>query len=61
MPKKLSTPERDHAAQVIAIFSALVHAALTNDFHRAAQAKDDLKRLGYDVAVRKREIAEVSS
>lgn len=51
MTAKLSDPERDHAAQIVALFSVLIHAWRTNDFHEAARARDELERLGVKVRI----------
>ena len=49
MTVKLSDPERDQAARIVALFSVLIHAWLTNDFHEAARVRDELERLGVKV------------
>ena len=51
MTAKLSDSERDQAAQIIALFSVLIHAWQTNDFHEAARARDDLELLGFKVQI----------
>ena len=45
MSAKLTDPERDHAAQVVAKFSVLIRAWHTNNFHEAARVEDELERL----------------
>lgn len=49
MTAKLSNPERDQAAQIVALFSVLISAWQTNDFHEAARVRDELERLGVRV------------
>ena len=51
MTAKLSDPERGQAAQIVALFSVLIHAWHTNDFHEAARARDELERLGVKVRI----------
>ena len=51
MTAKLTDPERDQAARIVALFSVLIHAWQTNDFHEAARARDDLERLGVKVRI----------
>ena len=60
MTAKLSDPERDHAAQIVARFSVLIHAWQTNDFHEAARARDELERLGVKVRIQTPLIGSVS-
>ena len=55
MSAKLSDRERDQAAQIIAIFSVLIHAWATNDFHEAARARDELAELGFKVQMPRRQ------
>ena len=54
MTAKLSDPERDQAAKIVAQFSVLVHAWQTNDFQEAAQAHAELERLGVRVQIPRR-------
>lgn len=54
MPAKLSDSELDQGAQIVALFSVLIHAWLTNDFHEAARARDELKGLGFKVQMPRR-------
>ena len=49
MTAKLSDPERDQAAKIVALFSVLIHAWQTNDFHQAARPRDELERRGIKV------------
>ena len=49
MTAKLSDPERDQAAQTVALFSVLIHAWYTNDFDRAAHTRNELNELGVQV------------
>lgn len=49
MTAKLSDPARDQAAQIVALFSVLIHAWYTNDFDEAARTRDELGRLGVKV------------
>ena len=58
--KKLSDAERDKAAHVVALFSVLVHAWLTNDFAEAARTRDALGGLGVKVQLPRRWKPEVS-
>ena len=51
---KLSDPERDQAAQIVALFSVLIHAWHTNDFHEAARTRDELERYGIRVKLSRR-------
>ncbi len=53
MTAKLSDPERDQAAQIVALFSVLVHARLTSEFREAAEVQADLERLGVVVRFRR--------
>jgi len=50
----LSDPDRERAARIVALFSALIHAWGTNDFHEAAQARDELQDLGVTVRLPQR-------
>jgi hypothetical protein len=59
MAAKLSDAERDGAAQVVALFSVLVHAWQTNDFHEAARTRDELARRGVKVLMPRRQAVEV--
>ena len=54
MTATLSDPERDRAARIVALFSVLIHAWQTNDFHEAARARDELDRLGIKVRIPRR-------
>jgi hypothetical protein len=49
MAAKLSDPERDQAARVVALFSVLIHGWQTNDFAEAARARAELEQLGVQV------------
>jgi len=49
MTAKLSDPERDQAAQTVALFSVLIHAWYTNDSDQAAHTRDELDRRGVQV------------
>ena len=51
MTVKLSNSERDQAAQIIALFSVLIYAWQTNDFHEAARVRDELEGLGFKVQI----------
>lgn len=55
MIAKLSDSERDHAAQIVALFSVLIHAWLTSDHREAARTRDELARLGVEVRMPRRE------
>ena len=57
MSAKLTDPERDHAAQVVAKFSVLIRAWHTNNFHEAARVHDELERLGIRVQMPQRQQA----
>lgn len=50
----LSPPDREQAAQIVALLSALIHAWATNDFDEAAQARDELRTLGVKVQLPRR-------
>lgn len=54
MTARLSDPDRDHAARIVALFSVLIHAWVTNDFAEAARARDELDELGVRVRMRGR-------
>ena len=54
MAAKLSNSEREQAARVVALFSALIHAWRTNHFSEAASATDELAGLGIEVRIRRR-------
>ena len=54
MTARLSDTERDQAAQIVALFSVLIHAWQTNDFHEAARARDELKGEGFKVKIPRR-------
>ena len=54
MTAKLSDPERDQAAKIVALFSVLIHAWQTNDFHEAARTRDELAQLGVKVQISRR-------
>ena len=49
MTATLSDPDRDHAAQIVALFSVLIHAWQTNDFSEAARTRNELERQGVQV------------
>ncbi len=49
MAAKLSDADRDKAAEVVALFSVLIHAWLTGDIRRAADTQGELQRLGVQV------------
>ena len=51
MTAKLPNADRDQAAQIVALFSVLIHAWQTNDFHKAAHACDKLEQLRIKVQV----------
>jgi protein-arginine kinase activator protein McsA len=54
MNARLSDSERDQAARIIALFSVLIHAWQTNDFHEAARVRDELESLGVKVQMPRR-------
>lgn len=54
MTAKPSDPERDRAARIVALFSVLIHAWQSNDFSEAAQAREELERLGVKVKIPRR-------
>ena len=54
MAAKLSESERDQAARIVALFSVFIHAWQTNDFHQAADARDELASLGVKVTIPRR-------
>ncbi|MEZ6069437.1 MAG: hypothetical protein R3C10_04000 [Pirellulales bacterium] len=49
MSRTLSDHEREHGAQVIALFSALVHAWLTSNHQKTAQYQHELDAAGVSV------------
>lgn len=54
MTATLSDPEPDHGAHIVALFTVLIHAWQTNDFHEAARARDELDRFGVKVQIPRR-------
>ena len=56
MVERLSDRERERAARIVALFSVLVHAWITNDFREASSAKSELNEAG--VLIRFRRAAE---
>jgi hypothetical protein len=54
MAKKLTDPERDRAAHIVALLSVLIHAWQTDDFRAAADARDELGELGIRVQLPRR-------
>jgi hypothetical protein len=54
MTAKFTDSEREQAAHIVALFSVLIHAWQTNDFHEAARARDQLERLGVKVKMPRR-------
>lgn len=57
MTAKLSDPERDQAARIVALFSVLIHAWQTNDFAEAARTHDELEQVGVRVRLPRRHTA----
>lgn len=51
MPTTLSESERSRGAHIVALFSVLVHAWLTNDFSEAARTSAELEQLGIRVRI----------
>ena len=51
MSVTLSEPVRNHAAEIVATFSVLVHAWHTHDLSKAASSRADLERLGVLVEI----------
>jgi hypothetical protein len=51
MTAKLSDPDRDQAAQIVALFSVLIHAWQSNEFAEAARASGELEHLGVKVRI----------
>lgn len=47
--RRLTDPEREQAAHMVATFSVLIHAWQTNNFAEAAQAKQQLQEQGVRV------------
>ncbi len=58
MTPTLSDPEQDQAAHIVALFTMLVHAWQTNDFHEAARARDQLDQMGVRVRLPRRRKAK---
>lgn len=54
MTAMLSDGERDQAARIVALFSVLIHAWQTNNFHEAARVRDELEGLGFRVQIPRR-------
>ena len=55
MTTKLSDPERDQTAHIIALFSVLIHAWQTNEFSEAARTREELEQLGIKVRIPRRQ------
>lgn len=51
MTAKLSDSARDEAAQIVALFSVLIHAWRTDAVDEATRAHSALKRLGVEVQI----------
>ena len=51
MTVKLSDSELNLAAEIVALFSVLIHSWLINDFHEAARARGELHGLGFKVQI----------
>lgn len=51
MSAKLDDGEMQNAAEIVATFAGLIHAWKTNDFHKAAESSNELKRLGVIVKI----------
>lgn len=51
MAAKLSDPELDQAARIVALFSVLIHSWQTNEFAEAARARAELDQLGVKVRI----------
>jgi hypothetical protein len=49
MAVKFSIPDRDEAAQMIALFSVLIHSWRTTNFAEAARAKNELEQYGVTI------------
>jgi hypothetical protein len=45
----LTETDRESAAEIVALFSVLVHSWQTNRFHKAAKSRAELERLGVRV------------
>jgi hypothetical protein len=54
MTARLSDPDRDQAARIVALFSVLIHAWQANDFAEAARTTAEMERLGVKVRFRAR-------
>lgn len=54
MKTKLSEPERERAAQLVALFSVLIHAWRTNNFAEAGNAQSELAKAGIRVQLPRR-------
>jgi len=54
MPATLSEADRNEAAQIVALFSVLIHAWRTNDFREAARVSEELEELGVTVRIPRR-------
>ena len=50
----LYDPDREQAARIVALFSLLIHAWLTNDFRKAAEAREELNAMGVFVRLPRR-------
>lgn len=53
---KQPDPERDRVVEAIAWFVQLAHAKLRNDFTKAAEAQQELERMGVTVKFRRRAV-----
>lgn len=49
-----TNPNRERSAEIVALFSVLVHSWEKNDFREAANSHDELKRLGVKVQMPRR-------
>lgn len=61
MSKQLTPQERERAAQLVVLFSELIHAWITHNFAEATQAQRDLLNSGIEIRFRRRTGSEVRS
>jgi len=61
MAGTLTAPELDQAAYMVALFSTLIYAWRTNDFHEAARTRDELAELGVKVTMARRRKKEATA
>ena len=51
MTKRLTDSQRENSAQIVALFSVLIHAWQTGDLAEATNVQSDLRELGVKVEI----------